>query len=88
MQHILHSLLRWRQQPKIDLFSSNFKSPISNQRLNLYRIHCPGGGGNSSDGDNDCGGHRQKSTKMASDEMAAVASSSDGGSDSNNINNK
>jgi hypothetical protein len=49
MQPLLHPLLRWRRQPKIDLFSSNFKSPISNQRLNLYCIHCPGGGGNSSD---------------------------------------
>ena len=78
------SLLR---SPKIDLFSSNFKPPISNQRLNLYRIHCLGGGGNSSDGDINCGGHRQQSTKMASEEMAAVASSSDGSSDRNNINN-
>ena len=66
MQPLLHPLLQWRQQPKIDLFSSNFKSPISNQRLNLYHIQCPGGGG-----------HRQKLTKMASEEMAAVASSSD-----------
>jgi hypothetical protein len=81
MQPLLNSLLRWRRQP-IDLFSSNFKSPISNQILNLYRIHCPGGGGNSSDGDNDCGRHRQKSTKIASDAMAAVAISSDGGKDS------
>jgi hypothetical protein len=63
MQPLLHSLLRWRRQPKKDLFSSNFKSPISNLRLNLYRIHCPGGGGNISDGDNDCGGHRQNQLK-------------------------
>ena len=79
MQPLLHPLLRWRWQPKIDLFSSNFKSPISDQRLNLYCIHCSGGGSNSSDGDNDCGGYRQKSTKLASEEMAALASSSDGG---------
>ena len=46
-QPLLHTLLRWRRQPKIDLFSSNFKSPISNKRLNLYCIYCPGGGSNA-----------------------------------------
>jgi hypothetical protein len=33
----LHPLPRWRRQPKIDLFNSNFKSPISNQRFNDYK---------------------------------------------------